>query len=221
MSGIPILYCLCSTCGFLHAPAFQTWSTADFLNKIYNDDYVQFDPDYVIERPRDYADLVDETFGSKKNEIRHLDYGGGSGELSRLLKTRGWNSTTFDPFPQPESPLATLGEFNLITAIEVFEHVPNPHMIMANLLQVMSDQCMVFFTTLLSDGAIEPGRQLDWWYAAPRNGHISLFSKNSIAHLAGMHGLGYLSLGDHNHAFFNNPEWALHLLTSDAVDILE
>jgi hypothetical protein len=38
----------------------------------------------------------------------------------------------------------------------------------------------VLFSTLLSDGEIVRGRPLRWWYAAPRNGHISLFSAQSL-----------------------------------------
>jgi hypothetical protein len=33
------------------------------------------------------------------------------------------------------------------------------------------------FSTLLSDGNIKLGQKLTWWYASPRNGHISLFSR--------------------------------------------
>ena len=29
LSGIPIYYCLCNQCGFLHAPAFKDWSAKD------------------------------------------------------------------------------------------------------------------------------------------------------------------------------------------------
>ena len=61
LSGIPIYYCLCGICGFLHAPAFQAWSVPDFLEKIYNDSYADFDPDYTGARP---ASGLIPTFGA-------------------------------------------------------------------------------------------------------------------------------------------------------------
>ena len=44
------------------------------------------------------------------------------------------------------------------------------------------------FTTVTTDSAA--GQNLmDWWYVGPINGHISLFSKAAIAHMAHRHGM--------------------------------
>ena len=157
------------------------------------------------------AHFLTAAFAGKKDRIRHLDYGGGNGQLSRILAADGWDSTSFDPFPEPDRPLASLGEFNLITAIEVFEHVPNPYEIMGNIMQATSNKCVVFFTTLLNDEFVKPGNRLDWWYAAPRNGHISLFSSRSLTHLANMFGLGYANISGGAHLFFTDAEWTTYL----------
>jgi len=217
LSGIPIYYCLCNQCGFLHAPAFKEWSDNDFLQRIYNADYLQFDPGYAGSRSADMAHLLEPIFARNKDHIRHLDYGGGNGELSRLLAAEGWNSTSFDPFPQPDKPLASLGEFNLITAIEVFEHVPNPYKIMGDIMKVTSDKCVILFTTLLNDDCVEAGGRLDWWYAAPRNGHISLFSSRSLAYLAATFGLEYISIDANFHLFFTDAEWLDFLIETQSI----
>ncbi len=214
LSGIPIYYCLCNQCGFLHAPAFKEWTASDFLQKIYNEEYIKFDPEYVSERPQRVARHLARLFNGKVERIRHLDYGGGNGELSRLLAAEGWDSTSFDPFPEPDKPLAALGKFNQITAIEVFEHVPNPYEIMGNLIKVMSDECVIFFMTQLNDEALKSSGRLDWWYASPRNGHISLFSSGSLAHLAAMFGLRYHSFDAGTHMFFNGSAWSNYLFNT-------
>ena len=70
------------------------------------------------------------------------------------------------------------------------------------------------FSTLLSDGHIQKNQRLDWWYAAPRNGHISLFSKTSLTHLVEGYGLKLhsFSAGAHLMHGQNIPSWLQGLL---------
>ena len=84
LSGIPIYYYSCDTCGFCFAPEFSKWNLTDFETKIYNDDYILFDPDYLSVRPNGNAKTLVEMFGGQQNQINHLDYGGGNGLLSKL-----------------------------------------------------------------------------------------------------------------------------------------
>ena len=74
-----------------------------------------------------------------------------------------------------------MGKFNLITAYEVFEHVPDVNVLMKNLTEAMTEDCLILFSTLALDENIKKNRRITWWYASPRNGHISLFSKKSLA----------------------------------------
>ena len=46
-SGTLVDYHLCESCGFCFAPQFREWDRARFAQDIYNDDYVEVDPDYV------------------------------------------------------------------------------------------------------------------------------------------------------------------------------
>lgn len=213
LSGLPVYYVLCSQCGFCFAPEISKWSLKDFAEKIYNDDYILVDPDYVESRPRLNAQNLIATFGARAIGIKHLDYGGGSGELSALLKKADWHSTTYDPFVDTQVEIAQLGQFDLVTAFEVFEHVPDVRQLMANLRILLAPQGIVMFTTLLSDGHIRPNQRLSWWYASPRNGHISLFSKRSMAVLAGAHGFQFGSFSPGYHALYTSPPpWAAHFL---------
>jgi 2-polyprenyl-3-methyl-5-hydroxy-6-metoxy-1,4-benzoquinol methylase len=109
--------------------------------------------------------------------------------------------------------IAELGKFDLITAYEVFEHVPDPLQLMVNLRSLLSLNGIILFSTLLSDGNIHVNQRLNWWYASPRNGHISLFSRKSLAILAENNGFifGSFSLGFHV-LFTNIPPWAAHVI---------
>lgn len=213
LSGKPVYYHRCPNCAFVFAPELQKWSDEAFLHHIYNDKYVDIDPDYVNDRPLNNAGFLSQLFGEDKHRIRHLDYGGGNGILSAALRNEGWDSTSHDPFPSSERKLEDLGKFNLITAFEVFEHVPDVRALIANLRTLMDEECIVVFSTLLTDGHVVPNSRLTWWYASPRNGHISLFSKQSLVLVAQQHDLAFGSFNQNVHCLINKlPAWAEKLL---------
>lgn len=213
LSGTLINYFSCPDCFFTFAPEFQEWSEQEFLEKIYNDDYIKVDSDYLEVRPQSGFKILKQLFSEQKHLIKHLDYGGGNGKLTSLLKEDGWDSETYDPFPASNLNLNDLGRFNLITAYEVFEHVPDVHVLMKNLTEVMSDDCLILFSTMVSDGNIKKNSRITWWYAAPRNGHISLFSTKSLALLSTKYKMNFGSFNNGFHCFYKQvPSWAKHLI---------
>jgi SAM-dependent methyltransferase len=207
-SGVLVAYYLCDQCRFCFAPQFGDWTLQQFADAIYNDEYVNFDPHYADFRPRTNAETLIKNVGPHSRSIRHLDYGGGDGLLSRLLREAGWQSTSFDPCVDTID-VAALGKFDFITAFEVFEHVPDVDRLMFELCSLRAEGGFIMFTTMLSDGFIAAGEPLRWWYAAPRNGHISLFSAKSLAWLGKRYGLRSASSPTGLHAYFTSvPEWA-------------
>ena len=213
LSGIPIYYTQCSNCFFTFAPEFAKWSENDFLEKIYNDEYIGIDPDYLEARPQANFGVLQQTFGESKKIIRHLDYGGGNGLLTQRLQQDGWDSKTYDPFPTSSTRLKDLGKFNLITAFEVFEHVPDVNVLIKNLTEVMSNDCLILFSTLVLDGSIKTNSRITWWYASPRNGHISLFSTKSLGILGSKYKLNFGSFNSGFHCFYKQvPNWAKHII---------
>lgn len=211
-AGRPVEYLHCTGCGFSFAPAFRAWSAADFAREIYNQDYARVDPDHRETRPRASCETLLATFGAAGRSIRHLDYGGGAGRLAELLRGAGWHSTSWDPFFPGQLPPG--GRFHLITCFEVFEHVADPPELMQRLVALLDKDGLVLASTLVSDGQLRPGAPLDWWYAAPRNGHISLHSRGSLARLAAGQGLELASFSADIHLFWRGqfPRWARHLL---------
>jgi len=213
LSGKAVYYALCNSCGFCFAPEFGRWGLGDFEREIYNHDYAIIDPDYLSDRPRANAQIISSMLGEKKDLIRHLDYGGGNGLLSQVLCDQGWNSHSYDPFVNREVSPNELGKFNLITAFEVFEHVPDVSRLMQDLSMLLASPGIIFFSTLLSNSHIKPNERITWWYASPRNGHISLFSNDSLCHLAEKSGFSFGSFSEGAHVFWNTvPSWAKQIV---------
>jgi SAM-dependent methyltransferase len=213
LAGIPIHYSLCENCGFCFAPEMYEWTLEEFERKIYNDQYVQVDPDYVHKRPSASAKTLIEMFGKSGTGINHLDYGGGHGLLSDLMRDSGWRSSSYDPFVDRATQIDQLGTYDLITAFEVFEHVPDVKRLASELSILLNPEGIVLFSTLLSDGHIQPHQRLAWWYASPRNGHISLFSTKSLHTLAAGAEFCCASFSKDFHAFWRIvPPWAIRFL---------
>jgi hypothetical protein len=212
LSGKPIYYNRCPGCGFVLAPEMWGWSKADFLEHVYNDDYILVDPDYLDFRPKDNARFMQELFPRARAEALHLDYGSGAGLLVGLLQERGWRSTAYDPLVHGDDRPA--GKFDLITAFEVFEHVPSVERLMGDLLALAEEEAIILFSTFVSDHHISPIGRLSWWYAAPRNGHISLYTSDSLKRLAQGAGWGFASFNETMHCFCTPkvPAWAQHVI---------
>jgi len=212
LSGEPIYYCRCPSCGLCFAPEMAAWPVEKFAEKVYNDTYVDIDPDYCEARPLGNADLLARLFPDLVPH-RHLDYGGGNGLLSETLCQIRWNTMSYDPFVDKYVDPTMIGSFDLISAFEVFEHVPDINLVLDQLAYMMREKAVLLFSTMTSDGDIKPNSRLTWWYASPRNGHVSLYSMESLAVLGRRHGFGFVSLSRGLHLFLRStaPEWARHL----------
>jgi 2-polyprenyl-3-methyl-5-hydroxy-6-metoxy-1,4-benzoquinol methylase len=178
LSGCPVYYRRCGRCGFAFTDVFDGWSQEDFQQRIYNANYVLVDPDFVEVRPTGNARLVAESFVGSRATMCILDYGGGAGLLAERLRTEGFDATTYDPFSQfnalPDE------QFDLITCFEVLEHVPWPRATVRTMDGLLKEEGAILFSTLVQPEAFER-EGMSWWYAAPRNGHISLYSTAALA----------------------------------------
>jgi SAM-dependent methyltransferase len=185
------------------------WKASVFKNKIYNDQYPLVDPEYLDIRPKQNFAKLSAFFGDFSDSFSHLDYGGGNGLMTKLLCDSGWRSTSYDPFNEKNIDVDQLGRYDLITAFEVFEHVADIKALMLDLQRLLSANGVILFSTALSDGNIPDDQRLTWWYASPRNGHISLFSKKSLLSLSKRNRFNLASNWIELHAFYTKPPfWA-------------
>jgi 2-polyprenyl-6-hydroxyphenyl methylase/3-demethylubiquinone-9 3-methyltransferase len=209
VSGKPIYYRRCNACGFVFTDAFDDWSAAAFTKYIYNQDYLIVDPNYTGTRPAANAQAVAKTFEAARDAISILDYGGGTGLFAKVLTESGFRATTYDPFSAPARPQ---GAFDLITCFEVMEHAPFPHTTAADMVSLLAPDGVILFSTLTQPANFDE-LGLRWWYVAPRNGHVSMYSRRALAILFEKHGLQLTSLTDLVHlAYRQLPPFAAHLL---------
>lgn len=210
-AGIPIYYHRCPGCRLIFTVAFDHFSKDDFLSHVYNEAYALVDPDYAELRPANTARMIEQAFG-RTPTIRILDYGGGNGAVVAQIRRAGFvNSQTYDPFVEASATPPT-GKFQLITCIEVAEHSNRPMETFGQMASLLDDEGMILFTTMTQPANIDQ-IGLGWWYAGPRNGHVTLYSHQALQHVADAIGMTYAPVNAGIHTLFRRdlPAFARHL----------
>jgi 2-polyprenyl-3-methyl-5-hydroxy-6-metoxy-1,4-benzoquinol methylase len=213
LSGRPVYYRRCPQCAFTFTTAFDSWDQETFRTQIYNDEYIVVDPDFAELRPAGNAHLIAHSFPGARASIRILDYGGGNGLLASRLRDAGFSATTYDPFSSfhdlPDD------KFDLVTCFEVLEHAPTPQEAVAAIVSLIKQPGGLLFSTLVQPKEF-PAIGLNWWYAGPRNGHVSLYSTHSLALLFKPYDMRVASFSDNIHfAYGQKPAFAAHLKIPD------
>ena len=136
---------------------------------------------------------------------KFVDYGGGYGIFTRLMRDRGMDYLWYDPYSQ--NLLSRGFEYNkeetveMVSSFETFEHFVDPNTDINNILKI-SDS-VIFSTLLLPDKIPKPE---EWWYYGLEHGqHIAFYSKKTINYLAKRHGMNYYACG------------SLHILTKKKI----
>ena len=194
--GIAIRYHRCGCCGFTFTNAFDGWSAADFKAHVYNDDYPLTDPPFLQERPLRNAQLVAGLWHRDKGRRTVLDHGGGDGRFATFLRQHGLACDSVDPFYDPQGE-PSQSSYDIVTCFEVIEHVAHGQQVawFAGLRRRLSAAGTLLLSTELL-GAAEP---VQHYYIAPRNGHISIHSPDSLRRLARRFGLDLYSINREMH----------------------
>lgn len=201
LSGQAVYYRRCPSCGFVFTDAFDTWSRSEFQERIYNAAYAQVDPDYSKVRPGKNAQLIARLFGTHREAISVLDYGGGNGYLAECLRRVGFSTCdTYDLFT-PGLDMPPVRKYNLVTCFETLEHVPDPAACVRAIAASLDDEGLAMFSTLVQPNDFEK-HGLSWWYVGPRNGHISIYSVRSLRMLWGAEGCVFASSNQDLHFAF-------------------
>lgn len=120
---------------------------------------------------------------------KFLDYAGGYGIFTRLMRDIGFDFYWHDDYTQN---LLARGfemkdeQYELITAFEVFEHFENP---IEEIEKMLRKSDNIIFSTLLLPEQIPDE---NWWYYGFEHGqHISFYSKKTFESIAKILGIKY------------------------------
>lgn len=194
-SLVPVAYLRCTACDLVFTTDLDGWSEAEMAARIYNTEYVQADPDFATTRPTFFAGLLAGALRPLRETVDILDYGGGDGRLSRLLGVEGFRCDSFDPFFG--GTMLAPHAYDLVTAFEVVEHSRTPLETFRAMREALRPGGTLVFSTRL-----RPRRAgIEWWYVAPRNGHVTLHSPGSLHACARVLGMRFVPLGEGLHLF--------------------
>jgi hypothetical protein len=125
---------------------------------------------------------------------KYLDYAGGYGLFTRLMRDIGFDFYWHDPY-SPNILASgferkTESKFDLITAFEVFEHLANPIKDIAKMLQITDS--IAFSTELIPEEIPDPK---EWWYYGFNHGqHLIFYSERTLVRIAKHFNLNYYKL---------------------------
>jgi hypothetical protein len=130
----------------------------------------------------------------------YVEFAGGYGLLTRLMRDRGFDFRWHDPYCKnifargfEWDPLEGKISSRAVTAFEVIEHVSNPVTFISDAL-ARARSSTVIFSTLLYEG--EPPLPEKWWYYSLASGqHISFFRRQTLLALSEKLGLRLHSNG--------------------------
>nr|WP_286178123.1 class I SAM-dependent methyltransferase [Rhodopirellula sp. JC639] len=147
---------------------------------------------------------------------RLLDYAGGYGVFTRLMRDRGFPFCHTDAYCEClfakgfEVDLANIDRqeierqqsFDCVTAWEVFEHLEDPLGTFDQLLGL--GKSLLFSTVLVPD---PPPKSADqWWYFLPETGqHISFYTQPALQYVADRFGVSLYSDSAANHLMTHEP----------------
>lgn len=180
----------CRTCGFLQA------DNPDWLEAAYREPINLTDTGLVKRNlllSRITAAIIFYLFDRNGTFV---DYGGGYGLFTRLMRDIGLNFYWLDPHAQnllsrgfeyqPEK-----GPPQLLTAFEVFEHLADPLAEIEKM--VLLSRNILFSTALLPQSMPRPDQ---WWYYGLEHGqHVSFYSPETLSRIASRFGLACVSAG--------------------------
>ncbi len=186
-----IKYFQCSECGFVFTEE-PFWLKEAYDSPINVSDTGLLERNYFFAKKT--SSLLLSFFDSKK---KFLDYAGGFGVFTRLMRDKGLDFFWYDPFCKNlfaqgfEHKTQENKSYELLTAFESFEHFNNPKEEVERMLNLTDN--ILFSTHLIASPIPEPG---NWWYYSFEGGqHIAFYTNKSLHKLAETFNLNYYSYG--------------------------
>lgn len=178
-------YCECSLCGSLVIPNVH-WLTDAYDEK-------RVDPDTGAAQRSIISSLfirAMQVAGIVSKAARIIDFGAGNGLLVRLLRDQGFDAWGYDNHSSMGDcrnyRLENIGRANetkadMMTAIEVFEHLTDPCRTMQTMVSALANNGVILLRTSIYDASCDE----NWQYLEPAGGqHITFYSHRGLQLLA-------------------------------------
>ncbi|WP_433652924.1 class I SAM-dependent methyltransferase [Micromonospora zamorensis] len=196
LGDVDVRYGRCAGCGLVAA------LDPDWLDRAYTEEINALDVGR-LRRCLMMSDIVAFVLrGMGGQDVRCLDWAGGYGVLTRLLRDRGYDFHHHEPlapnvFAKGVTASPDDGRYGLITAIEVLEHLVDP----ANELAAVAASTDLLLATTEPIPSPTP-KPDEWWYYSPDTGqHVTFYTHQSLQQLGRK--LGYRVLcGSFVHLFY-------------------
>jgi hypothetical protein len=182
MNKYDITYYKCSNCGFIQTEQ-PYW-----LEEAYKHVIAKTDTG-LLKRNLLFRDIVAKLIVDHFNpDARYLDYAGGYGTFTRLMRDMGFDFYTHDKYCKnifaadyEIKEIQAQDKFEMITAFEYLEHITDP---IEEVKRLFQHSDALLFSTELQEA--EDYKSIDdWWYFAPETGqHISFYTLDSLDQIA-------------------------------------
>ena len=142
----------------------------------------------------------------RKKQGKFLDFGGGYGIFTRLMRDQGYDFYWYDKYAKNllsrgfEGDMDHDNQYDMITSFENFEHFDSPRKEIEKILK-LSD--LILFSTELMPADL-PSPEKWWYYCLEHGQHISIFSFKSLEYIAKQNDFNLISNGNGLHIFSKN-----------------
>lgn len=190
--------CECGRCGFVFV-ADPHWLQGSFSSHLNRLDVGSVDRTLLV------SQFLRGLMGASPHRRgwKLLDFGGGDGLLTRLLRDVGVDCRWEDPYCKPVYAVGPspdeIDHFDLTVMSEVALHLTDP---VGTFNDLMNRSDRVLFTAMVPPKPIPP----DWWYLMPSTGqHVAFYPTTAIAGLARQLGVHWCSDGKFFHLLSRTP----------------
>ena len=190
MKKYPVHYSYCDNCHFLQL------NDLSHLSESYENPINRTDVGLLARNYRFVEQLAVFFYFAGTAAGRFLDYGGGYGVFSRLMRDIGFDFYSYDPYTEnifaKQFSSEPEGIFSAITALEVFEHLTDPLAVISDLTE--HTDLIAVGTNLLE--SCSDNDYKNWSYLGLDHGqHISFFSTDTMRFIAKKFNLKFYSDG--------------------------
>lgn len=184
-------YFHCPRCGFLRTE-FPGW-----LGEAYRQPITRYDTG-ILQRNIAFSKVSSVIiFLFFRRESPFVDYGGGFGIFTRLMRDIGFDFSWYDPFCENLFARGfeyreNVRDIGIVTSFENFEHFVEP---LKDIEKILGISRNILFSTQLVSYPTPPPK--DWWYYALEHGqHVSFYSKRTLEYIADRFSLQYYGYRD-------------------------